>query len=203
VRPVTLTLRSLADGDLPAAASVLGNGMRDNPIHIRAFGADPDHRERALSRLFESVLRRVLAKGSIEGAFRDGRLVGVCGRLAPGNCRVGLGQKLGFVPALKKGNSWSTVFRVLGWAGAWAKRDLAAPHWHLGPVGVLRDDQGKGVGRALLDGFCAKMDADRAVAYLETDKDANVRIYEKAGFTVVSTLEAIGVPCWTMSRLPR
>ncbi len=198
---MTLTLRSLTDDEIPAAASVLGDGMRDNPIHLRAFGDDPSHREQALTRLFESVLRRVQKKGSIEGGFQDGRLIGVCGRLAPGNCRVTLGQKLRFLPALKKGNSWSTVFRVLDWAKAWSKRDPNSAHWHLGPVGVLRAEQGKGVGRALLKSFCTRMDADRATAYLETDKDVNVRIYEKSGFKVVSREDVIGVPCWYMSRV--
>ena len=198
---MTLTLRALADSEVPAAAAVLADGMRDNPIHIRAFGEDPADRKRALTQLFESVLRRVQNKGTIEGAFQDGRLIGVCGRLAPGNCRVTLGQKLNFLPALKKGNSWATVFRVLGWAGAWAKRDPDSAHWHLGPVGVLRAEQGKGVGRELLKSFCSNMDADRVAAYLETDKDVNVKIYEKFGFKVVAQEDIIGVPCWYMSRV--
>jgi len=200
MQPLPLTLRVLAENDILAAAAVLGDGMRDNPIHIRAFGEEPVHRERALTTLFESVLRRVQAKGAIEGAYRDGQLVGVCGSLAPGNCRVTLGQKLKFLPALKSGNSWGTVFRILGWAGAWAKRDPDAAHGHLGPVGVLRAEQGKGVGRELLRSFCARMDADRTAAYLETDKDVNVRIYEKSGFKVVAREDVIGVPCWYMSR---
>jgi ribosomal protein S18 acetylase RimI-like enzyme len=198
---MTLTLRGLTDSEIPAAAAVLGDGMRDNPIHIRAFGDDPVHREQALRQLFESVLRRVQNKGTIEGAFQEGHMVGVCGRLAPGNCRVTLGQKLGFLPALKKGNSWTAVFRVLGWAGAWSKRDPASAHWHLGPVGVLRAEQGKGVGRELLKSFCARMDADRVAAYLETDKDVNVKIYEKFGFKGVAQEDVIGVPCWYMTRV--
>ena len=200
---MTLTIRTLADSEVPAAAAVLGDGMRDNPIHIRAFGEDPADRQRALTQLFESVLRRVRNKGVIEGAFQDGLLVAVCGRLAPGNCRVTLGQKLGFLPALKKGNSWATVFRVLGWAGAWAKRDPDSTHWHLGPVGVLRAEQGKGVGRELLKSFCARMDTDHVAAYLETDKDVNVKIYEKSGFKIVAQEDVIGVPCWYMTRPPR
>ncbi len=198
---MTLTIRALADPEVPLAAAVLGDGMRDNPIHVRAFGDDPAHREQALKQLFESVLRRVQNKGTIEGAFQDGRLVGVCGRLALGNCRVILSQRLAFLPALKKRNSWSTVFRVLRWAGAWAKRDPDSVHWHLGPVGVLRAEQGKGVGRELLKSFCARLDADRVASYLETDKDVNVKIYEKFGFKVVAQEDVIGVPCWYMSRV--
>jgi ribosomal protein S18 acetylase RimI-like enzyme len=198
----SLTLRGLDEDELPAAAAVLGDAMRDNPLHLRAFGEDPDRRERALRRLFESVLRRVWRKGFVEGATLDGRLVGVCGRLSPGNCRATLVERLAFLPALKKGNSWTTVARVFGWAGAWSRRDPDAPHWHLGPLGVLREEQGKGVGRRLLASFCARMDAERAGAYLETDKEINVRIYEKEGFTVSARQDVIGTPCWFLSRPP-
>jgi ribosomal protein S18 acetylase RimI-like enzyme len=67
-------------------------------------------------------------------------------------------------------------------------------------LGVLREEQGKGVGRRLLESFCAQMDAERAGAYLETDKDINVRMYEKRGFTVLAREDVIGAPCWFLSR---
>lgn len=198
-----MTLRDLAEGELPAAAAVLGDGMRDNPIHLRVFGDDPAVRERALTRLFESALRRVHAKGVVQGAFEDGRLVGVCGRIRPGDCRIGFGQKLRFLPSLLAANPLPTVLRILSWAGAWGEEDSDAPHWHLGPVGVLRSRQGQGIGRELMASFCATMDAARSVAYLETDNESNVRFYEKSGFAVVSRRSAVGTPCWFMARAPK
>jgi hypothetical protein len=44
------------------------------------------------------------------------------------------------------------------------------------------------------------MDAYGAVAYLETDRHANVRFYQKFGFTVVAEADVMGVPNWFMSR---
>jgi len=199
---MALTLHALTEDEIPAAAAVLGDGLRDNPIYVRAFGDDPLHRETVLVRLFQSVLRRVLAKGEVDGASLDGRLVGLCGRLSPGYCQAGFFDTLAVLPRLKKGNSWSTVFRIFDWAGAFAKRDPAEPHWHLGPVAVRRDEQGKGVGRALLKAFCDGMDATRATAYLETDTDVNVAMYERLGFRVVAREEVLGVACWFMSRPP-
>jgi hypothetical protein len=46
------------------------------------------------------------------------------------------------------------------------------------------------------------MDASRATAYLETDKDGNVALYERLGFRVVAREDILGVPCWFMSRPP-
>jgi ribosomal protein S18 acetylase RimI-like enzyme len=194
--------RDLTEEEIPAAAAVLGDGMRDNPLHLRVFGGDPAVRERALRRLFESALRRVRAKGAVEGAFEEGLLVGVCGRIRPGDCQITFGQKLRFLPSLLAANPLSTVLRILSWAGAWAEEDPGAPHWHLGPVGVLRSRQGKGIGRDLMKSFCGRMDGERAAAYLETDRDVNVRFYEKSGFTVTSRKDVVGVPCWFMSRPP-
>ena len=197
-----MILRDLAIGDLAAAAAVLGDGMRDNPIHVRVFTEDADARERALTRLFEGALHRIAAKGAIEGAYVDGRLVGVCGRMPPGRCRIGFADKLRFLPSMLSANSPSTVLRIFSWAGSWAKEDPETPHWHLGPVGVLRSCQGKGIGSALLGAFAARMDEARADAYLETDKDRNVSFYERVGFKIIERKDALGIPCWFMSRPP-
>jgi len=195
-----VNLRDLNDDDLPAAAALLGDGMRDNPIHVRVFGADADVRRRALTRLFQAALGRIRSQGSIEGAFEDGRLVALCGQMPPGACRIGFVQRLRFLPSLLAANPFSTVRGILSWAGAWGKEDPSTPHWHLGPVGVLRSHQGKGIGGALLGAFCARMDLARSDAYLETDKAENVKFYERAGFKVVQRKDVLGVPCWFMSR---
>jgi ribosomal protein S18 acetylase RimI-like enzyme len=193
-------LRDLADDELPAAAALLGDGLRDNPIHVRVFGGDSATRESALTRLFEGALTRIKEHGAIEGAFEQGRLLALCGRMPPGHCRVGLLQRLRFLPSLLSTNRLPTVLRILSWAGAWGREDPSTPHWHLGPVGVLRTHQGKGIGSALLDAFCARMDQEPAAACLETDKDVNVRFYERAGFRIVHQKDVLGVPCWFMSR---
>ena len=51
-----------------------------------------------------------------------------------------------------------------------------------------------------MQAFCAKMDAAGEVAYLETDKDVNVRFYERFGFEVVNQEEVLGVTNWFMIR---
>ncbi|HUL75616.1 MAG TPA: GNAT family N-acetyltransferase, partial [Vicinamibacterales bacterium] len=172
--------------DLPAAAGVLGRGMRDNPLHVRVFGADPARREARLTALFTALLRRQhLADGVILGAFHDRRLVGVCGMIQPGRCRPTLRQKLQLLPALVSGRGLGLTIRVVNWTSQWARRDPDERHWHLGPVAVERDLQGRGVGSALLTEVCARMDALGSDAYLETDKPENVVFYERFGFQTV------------------
>ncbi len=120
--------------------------------------------------------------------------------VVPGSCRPTPREKVGLLPAVFSGNSLTTVISVLRWTSAWARHDPAEAHWHLGPVGVERDLQGKGIGSALLKVFCDRMDAARVLAYLETDKSENVRFYKRFGFEVVAADYVIGVRNWFMAR---
>jgi ribosomal protein S18 acetylase RimI-like enzyme len=197
---VPIVVRPLLPADTAAGAGVLGRGMRDNPIHERAFGEDPGRRETALTRLFAGELASHVVKGMILGAFSDGALVGVCSMVPPGRCQLSRFEKLRMIPALVAAGGLGPALRTLSWAGAWAKHDLGEPHWHLGPVGVERPLQGKGVGGTLLRAFCAQMDDARATAYLETDKPQNVSIYEHFGFRTVAEDQVLGITNWFMVR---
>ena len=197
-----MIFRDLETGELPAAAAVLADGLRDNPLHVRVFGDDADSRERALAGLFEAAIARIGSRGSVEGAFDGATLVGICGRVPPGKCRLSLGERFKYLPGMLAGNPLPVVARLYAWMGAWTDLDPPSPHWHLGPVAVRRARQGQGIGTALVRSFCARMDGERADAYLETDREANVRFYGRAGFSVDRQKDVMGVPCWFMTRRP-
>lgn len=42
----SIVIRPFARADAPAAVGVLARGMRDNPLHVAAYGDDPARRER-------------------------------------------------------------------------------------------------------------------------------------------------------------
>jgi ribosomal protein S18 acetylase RimI-like enzyme len=193
-------VRALVPRETAAAAAVLGRGMRDNPIHERAFGTDRERRESALTSLFTAVLASHVMRGTILGAYSGGVLVGVCSMTPPGHCQLSGLDKLRMVPVLLGAGGLASTLRTLSWAGSWGKHDPKDPHWHLGPVGVERRLQGKGIGGALLRDFCARMDAERATAYLETDKKENVAIYERFAFRTVAEDQVLGIPNWFMVR---
>jgi ribosomal protein S18 acetylase RimI-like enzyme len=60
-----------------------------------------------------------------------------------------------------------------------------------------------GVGSMLMQVFCKRMDDAGEAAYLETDKEINVRFYEKFGFEVTGEDEVLGVRNWYMFRRAR
>src|SRR5271155_36968 len=118
---MTPVLGKLERRDLPAAAQLLGRGMRDNPINLRAFRIASDaRRELALARFFLPALQGLYARGKVLGAFDDGALVGVCGIAAPSRCQPTVAEKLCIAPSVLFGNSPATAIRVAAWTGAWA-----------------------------------------------------------------------------------
>ncbi|PZQ64328.1 MAG: GNAT family N-acetyltransferase [Phenylobacterium zucineum] len=69
-----------------------------------------------------------------------------------------------------------------------------APHWYLWTLGVDPRLQGRGVGSALLRHALARIDAERADAYLEASNPALVPLYERHGFEVTGVIRVLDVP---------
>src|SRR6476469_2191458 len=68
-----------------AALGVLSRGMRDNPLHVRVFGNDPDVREQRLAAMFGASFA-VMGLHEQMLVARDvrGRILAVCGMTPPG-----------------------------------------------------------------------------------------------------------------------
>jgi ribosomal protein S18 acetylase RimI-like enzyme len=198
-----LEIRELRGPDLAGAAVLLGRAMRDNPLHVRVFGDDPARRERDLTRLFAALLpRQIVAEGAVLGAWIDGRLAGACGMSQPGRRQPTFWQTLQLAPRLLGRSGIGLTLRVARWASTWSLSDTTEPHWHLGPVGVEPELQGHGIGGALVQEFCRRMDEMGSVSYLETDKHETVGFYERFGFQVIGDDRVLGVPNWFMVRTP-
>jgi ribosomal protein S18 acetylase RimI-like enzyme len=68
---------------------------------------------------------------------------------------------------------------------------------------VDRHLQGLGIGSAMLAVHAEDLDVQRLTGWLETDKDVNVRFYERFGYEVVEQADVLGTPNWFMRRSPR
>ena len=60
--------------------------------------------------------------------------------------------------------------------------------WYLNFIGVVPEEQGTGVGSALLRTSVARCDDDRMPAYLEATSPDNRRLYERFGFEVIGEI---------------
>ncbi len=93
---------------------------------------------------------------------------------------------------------------VLNSAVEEAKKSLnLGSHIHLLMMGVSQEFQGKGFGGKLLRALIEKAEAEKKLIYLETQKENNVKLYEKYGFSVKKKIilpEPLNLPMWLMVR---
>lgn len=198
VGPRSLEVSPLRAGEFPDAIEVLARGMRDNPIHVAALGPDPQKRIKGLRGIFTGLFKVMSAQAPLI-ARQDGKILGVTGVAPAGTCQPGTGQKLRFLPHVLALGPY-TAGRVMGWTGVWARHDPSEPHSHLGPFAVDAHLQGRGIGSRILDQYTRRLDEAGEVGYLETDKQINVRLYERFGYEVIAEQEVLAVPCWFMRR---
>lgn len=200
---LAVEITQLASGEQRAAAAVvLADAMRDNPLHVRAFGADPARRRQRLWRFIDQLLRHVQSHGSLLGAHAQGELIGVLGMMKPGCCRPSRLAALRLAGAIVASNPPLGAWRIARWLAAWARNDPAESHWHIGPLAVVAANRRQGVGRRLMVHCCRHLDSLAATAWLETDLAINAGFYETLGFATIRHEPVLGVPNWFMRRAP-
>jgi len=195
-----VAIRMLATDELGEAAALLAEGMRDNPLHVKAFGADPRRRYRRLRRFLGQLVAHVHANGSLLGACTHGEVIGVLGMLKPGRCRPTQWEILRMGGAIVAGNPPIGALRIHRWLSAWARNDPVEPHVHVGPLAVAPAWRRRGVARALMMQCCRHLDAHAEVGWLETDLAINVAFYETLGYVVVRRELTLGAATWFMRR---
>ncbi len=192
----TVEVRPIESAELKTAALVAARGMRDNPLHVAAIGDNPQRRVRVMRRVFSRLL--TLPGRPTLGAWDGARLVGVADSAEVGQCQPSMRERLRLAPAMVMAGRAAP--RMAQWLTAWAEHDPDRPHSHFGPLAVDLDVQGRGIGSLLLSTYCRRLDDVGMLAYLETDRPENVRLYERFGFVVTAEAEVIGVENWFMTR---
>lgn len=193
-------IRNVPADELHSAIDLLAEGMRDNPLHVRVFGADRARRQQRLQRLLGMLVSHVQSSGTLLGAYADGVLIGVLGMTAPGRCRPAWFDTVRLAAGIVVANPPATAMRARQWLMAWERNDPSEPHWHLGPMAVRPAFRRRGVARRLLTHACEHIDAQAGMAWLETDLAINVAFYETLGFSTSRQEKILGVTNWFMDR---
>ncbi len=200
---LAVEITQLASGEQRAAAAdVLADAMRDNPLHVQAFGADPTRRRRRLRRFIDPLVRHIQSHGTLLGAYSQGELIGVLGMMKPGCCRPSWLAALRFAGVIVTSNPPLGAWRIARWLAAWARNDPSESHLHIGPLAVVPACRRQGVGRRMMMHCCRHVDALAAAAWLETDLAINASFYETLGFATIRHEPVLGVPNWFMRRAP-
>ncbi|MFF5672238.1 GNAT family N-acetyltransferase [Streptomyces hygroscopicus] len=172
-------VRPITDADIPTAVDTLARAFADYPYTRHVVAAD-DHQER-IRRYQELCLTRI---GMVYGRVwvaDEGRAVAVWS--VPGQDPSPAFAELGPVLGELSGDR----------AAASAAADAAIapyrpqePGWFLETVGTAPDAQGQGLGSAVLGPGIQEAERAGCPAFLETSGEANVRFYERLGFTVTA-----------------
>ncbi|MFI9503194.1 GNAT family N-acetyltransferase [Nocardia sp. NPDC052566] len=186
-----IRIRPMVAADMAAACEVLGLAFADNPNTLALAGGDRVKAER--------IMRSGVRVGKLGRKFtqvfvaeRAGAVVAVFNAAQWPRCQLSAAEKLRTAPRML-GLLGTALPRAATAIRVMAKHDPAQPHWHLGPIGVHPDHQGRGIAKTMLTMFLGTADEQRIPAYLETDVERNVRLYQSFGFEVVDRADINGV----------
>ena len=177
--------------DMEAVCEVIGQAFADNPntlAMVRGDRAKAQRMMRGTVRL--AKFGRACSYGLV--AQQGDRVVGALNAAPWPRCQLSAGEKVKSAPSMVR-MMGTALPRAIKVSGVWAKHDPNEPHWHIGPIGVAPEFQGRGVGQALLGSFLEMADQGGSIAYLETDVNRNVPLYEKLGFRVIGRQDVLGV----------
>jgi ribosomal protein S18 acetylase RimI-like enzyme len=198
--PGGVEIRAMTIKDMDAVCEVIGLAFAENPSTLANVRGD---RERARQTMRDAVRIAKFGRPWSHAlvALQAGRIAGVLNAAEWPHCQLSILEKVRTTPSMVRimRTALPRAFTMM------SKREAAdppRPHWHVGPVGVLPECQGRGIGKALFESFLGDIDEREAAAFLETDVGRNVTLYEKLGFSVTMRKEIIGVDTRFMWRDP-
>ena len=190
-QPDNIEIRRMTAADMDSVCEVIGLAFADNPSTLANVHGD---RARA-RRLMQEAVRVAKFGRSWSHALvaeQGGMVVGALNAAEWPHCQLGMVEKIKTAPAMVRIMK-AALPRAFTMMNKREARDPHEPHWHIGPIGVRPELQGNGVGKALLKTFLTTVDEQGSPAFLETDVDRNVVLYESFGFSVTSREDIVGV----------
>jgi GNAT superfamily N-acetyltransferase len=187
-----IVCRKLAERDVHAAADVLAKAFADNPaytwMHPRAAT-----RARDLHAFFERNLRWHLPLDLTWVATCGPRIVGTSTLEPPGGVRSGLREAIAhwLLPTVRD-QGLRTFLRMDAADREFRERYRAltrgTSYYHVHAVAVAPEFQGRGIGKMLVDTTLREFERlsarDSAPAVVSTQRERNLPLYERAGFTL-------------------
>lgn len=192
--------RLVAEAEIRDVGHLLGSAFANNPATSWTF-RDASTREGKLQRGFSDYLRHIwFPRGE---CWTTENLDGAALWLPPGRWEIPIRIQLRLMPNVLA-TARLEVARLMRFLYLVESKHPHEPHWYLAVLGVAPDRQGRGFGSHLMQPVLERCDAEGTPAYLETDTERNVALYERHGFKVTEefNLPGGGPPIWLMWRSP-
>jgi ribosomal protein S18 acetylase RimI-like enzyme len=177
---IKLKIEPIKPNEITEASVLLSRAFIQTPFTSKVVGGNSEKHRKLLEMPFKMMLEK--RPGKVMVARDNGQIVGVMHMLKWPDCQKQLMSGPVLIPALIMAGG--VVLRARKFRKIWAEHDPKEPHWHIDPLGVDPDRQGQGIGSQLLKYFCEVVDKEKSLAYLETDRPENVRLYNRFGFEV-------------------
>jgi len=192
-----VTVRRAGREDFRPLAEMLARAFYDDPVTAWFY---PNARRRMAhaTRFFGIRLRQIADQELI---YTTDDHSGAALWTEPGRWREDLRQSLMLLPMLpvllpRIRRSTRAVREI-------ERRHPVEPHYYLSVLGTDPEQQGGGIGSALLTPVLDRCDSEGIAAYLESSKASNVDFYVRHGFVVTDRIELPDGPSlWFMWREP-
>ena len=194
-------VRLAADDDHTAVARVLTRAFLGDPVFDWMFPR-PRTRAAMIERFFGGLVLDATAPH--DTVWTTDGVSGAALWEPPGAHGASLVDQLRMVPETVR-VCWPRPVRALRAMGAFELHHPEVDHWYLWFVGVAPEQQGRGIGTALLQPVLDRCDASRMPAYVDATTRRNRALYERLGFETIAEvpLPGRGGPSiWPMWREP-
>jgi GNAT superfamily N-acetyltransferase len=190
-------VRLARPADFKPLAEMLARAFYDDPV-TSWFYPDDARRMRHARRFF-AIRQRQLAEQRL--IYTTPERSGAALWAGPGRWREDLRESLMLLPMLPV--LLPRIVRSTHAVREIERRHPVQPHYYLSVLGTEPEQQGGGIGSALLGPVLRRCDDDGVGAYLESSKESNVDFYARHGFSVTERIELPeGPPLWLMWREP-
>jgi GNAT superfamily N-acetyltransferase len=203
---MSVTVRPMRSDEHPEVLAVTSRAFWQDPL-FDFFARDLLHEYELLPKLFRLYFRdlRPAAAAELWVGEHDGRPRGIAGWLPPGGfprpTRAEIERTVRAATVIGRARNRRKAGRLLLEVD---RRHPHDPHWYLAILATDPSVQGRGVGSAVLAPVLARCDEQGLPAYTETQKEANVSWYARAGFEVADEIRLPGTPpVWCLRREPR
>jgi len=194
-------VRQASAADVQGMADALAHSFHDDPVMQWLFGDAPPRPMRFLRPFFAHEGRRHLKHQEVYTV--DGH-PGAAYWDPPGRWKTSMVDVVTLAPVMVRGIGRRTLKALQG-LGRMEKAHGEHPdHYYLAVLGTRPEEQGRGIGSALMTPVLSKCDAEGVGAYLESSKESNIPFYRRHGFEVVGEVTfPSGPTIWPMWRDPR
>ncbi len=194
----TITITKLEHDDARTASRVLARAFQDDPV-FEWLLPDPDRRRELLPAVFMAFSELYVP---YDESYIAGGGLGAALWVPPGGQPFSdeeldqLGEQLAMTLGddADKGNELNAALE---------EHHPEEPAFYLPFIGVVPEQQGRGLGSRLLERVLVQCDDNGTPAFLDATSPENRRLYERQGFETMAQVDvAHGPTLWTMWREP-